>query len=98
MNLRASRDTRRHSRAPERRTLAGMDEARRVLERLERIDRLRAGGGSRLVLLAELRKLVEEGDAWLAAEAGETGRARQALDVCRRRLDGEGGGIAVVQA
>jgi hypothetical protein len=72
-----------------------MDEARRVLERLERIDRLRSGGGSRLVLLAELRKLVEEGEAWVASEPSGTERARAALDTCRRRLDGEGGGVAI---
>jgi hypothetical protein len=75
-----------------------MDEARRVLERLERIDRLQAGGGSRLALLAELRMLVEEGEAWVAAETGGTERARDALAVCRRRLDAEGGGVAVAHA
>jgi hypothetical protein len=75
-----------------------MDEARRVLERLERIERLRAGGGSRLVLLAELRKLVEEGEAWLAVEGGGTERARDAIDACRRRLEDEGGGVAIAPA
>lgn len=95
---RASRDTSRHTRASEPPTLAGMEEARRVLERLDRIDRLRAVGASRLVLLAELRKLVDEGEAWVAAEAGGTERARDALDACRGRLEDAGGGIAVVHA
>jgi hypothetical protein len=63
-----------------------MDEARRVLARLERIDRLREGGGSRLAVLAELRRLLEEGEAWLAAEPAGTERAREALDRARDRL------------
>jgi hypothetical protein len=67
-----------------------VDEARRVLERLERIDRLRAGGGPRVVVLAEVRKLLEEGEAWLAAESGGAERAQHALDACRRRLDEPG--------
>jgi hypothetical protein len=95
---RATRHTWRHTRASEPLTLAGMEEARRVLERLDRIDRLRAGGASRLVLLAELRKLVDEGEAWVAAEAGGTQRARDALDACRGRLEDGGGGIAVAHA
>ena len=62
-----------------------MDEARQVLERLERIDRLRAGG-RRGAILAEVRKLLEEGEAWLAAEPAGTDSAREALDACRLRL------------
>jgi hypothetical protein len=71
-----------------------MDEARQVLERLERIDRLRDGGGSRVVVLAEVRKLLEEGEAWLAAEGPGTGPAREALDACRERLSEQGGDAA----
>lgn len=63
-----------------------MDEARQVLERLERIDRLRASGGRRGAILAEVRKLLEEGEAWLAAEPAGTGRAREALEACRVSL------------
>lgn len=63
-----------------------MDEARRVLATLERIERLRAGGGSRVALLAEVRRLLEEGEAWLAAEPEGTERAREALDRARDRL------------
>ncbi|HEX2111327.1 MAG TPA: hypothetical protein VHF67_07220 [Gaiellaceae bacterium] len=74
-----------------------MEEARRVLERLERIERLRAGGGSRLVLLAELRQLVEEGEAWIAVEGGATDRAREAIEACRRKLE-DGGDVAVAPA
>jgi hypothetical protein len=68
-----------------------MDEARRVLERLERIDRLREGGGPRPLVLGEVRKLLEEGEAWLAAEAGGTERAREALDATRARVAKTGG-------
>jgi len=63
-----------------------MDEARQVLERLERIDRLRTSGGQRGAILAEVRKLLEEGEAWLVAEPAGTGPAREALDACRLRL------------
>jgi len=63
-----------------------MDEARRVIATLERIDRLREGGGSRLAILSELRRLLEEGEAWLAAEPEGTERAREALDRARDRL------------
>jgi hypothetical protein len=68
-----------------------MDEARDVLERLARIDRLRRGGGSRVVVLAEVRKLLEEGEAWVAAEGSGTERASDALEACRGRLADEGG-------
>ena len=68
-----------------------------MIERLERIERLRAGGGSRPALLAELRALVTEGEAWLAAEGRGTERARDALDACRRRLD-HGGASAPAAA
>jgi hypothetical protein len=63
-----------------------VDEARRVIERIGRIERLRDGGGSKRALIAELRKLLEEGEAWLAVEPDGTERARAALDRCRRRL------------
>ncbi len=61
-----------------------------MLDRLERIDRLRRAGGSRLVILAEVRQLLEEGEAWLVAEPEGTERARDALEACRRRLASEG--------
>jgi hypothetical protein len=75
-----------------------MEEARRVLDRLERIDRLRSAGGSRTLVLAEVRKLLEEGEAWLAVEPSETERARRALESCRRRLDEPGGSPASTPA
>jgi hypothetical protein len=63
-----------------------VDEARRVMERLERIDELRRAEAPAPVLLAEVRSLLAEGERWLAVEhAG--GRAHDALDRCRTSLD-----------
>ena len=61
-----------------------MDEARRVLERLDRIDDLKRTGAPAEDLLAEVRALLRDGEAWLAREPGGTERARTALDRCRR--------------
>lgn len=66
-----------------------MDEARTVLERLDRIEeleRLEAPAGD---LLAELRGLVRDAEAWLRAEP-ETHGAVEALASCRGALDVEG--------
>jgi hypothetical protein len=62
-----------------------MDEARQVAERLRRIEELRdaeAGAGQ---LIGELRALLSEGEAWLAAE--RAGAARAGSDA------GEDGGL-----
>jgi len=65
-----------------------MDEARRVIERLERIEELRRAEAPPPVLLAEVRSLLAEGEHWLAVEhAG--GRAREALDRCRVSIEGQ---------
>jgi hypothetical protein len=67
-----------------------MDEARRVLERLERIEKLRGGGAPAAVLLREVRALLSDGERWLASERPEgLDDARAALDRCRARM-GEG--------
>jgi hypothetical protein len=64
-----------------------MDEARQVLERLERIDALRREGAPAADLLREVRSLLAEGERWLAAEKPEgIDRARAALAVCREGL------------
>ena len=64
-----------------------MDEARRVLERLERIDALRLAGAPAADLLAEVRGLLSEGERWIAAEkTGEVERARVALANCQAGL------------
>ena len=65
-----------------------MDEARRVIDRLERIDRLRGGGAPAAVLLGEVRALLVDGERWLATERPEgLDEARAALDRCRDGFD-----------
>lgn len=64
-----------------------MDEARLVLERLERIERLRDDGAPAAVLLGEVRALLSEGERWLATERPEgLDAARAALARCRAGL------------
>jgi hypothetical protein len=61
-----------------------MDEARAVLERLGRIERLRREGALPPVLLDELRLLLGEAEEWSRLEGGDAGeravaRLREAL-------------------
>jgi hypothetical protein len=64
-----------------------MDEARQILERLDRIDALRRDGAPSADLLAEVRHLLAEGERWLAAEKPDgVERARAALDGCQAGL------------
>jgi hypothetical protein len=80
-----------------------VDEARTVIRRLERIEALRRSRAPAGELLGEVRRLLAEGEAWLAAErpAGDarngngvaaggpgTEDAAAALADCRRRLSG----------
>jgi hypothetical protein len=68
-----------------------MDEARRVLHRLDRIETLRRTDAPAAVLLVQLRRLLAEGERWLAAERLSGGDpARRALDHCRTRLTAHG--------
>jgi hypothetical protein len=55
-----------------------MDEARAVLNRLERIEALEREGGDTRSLLAELRELVREAAEW--ADAERDPRAREAAE------------------
>ena len=72
-----------------------MDEARHVLERLERIDALRRKGAPAPDLLAEVRSLLAEGERWIAAERpDDVGRARAALADCRAGLAAESEEVA----
>ena len=67
-----------------------MDEARAVVRRLRRIealDRARAPAGS---LLAEVRELLTEAEAWVRAEPGGTEAAEEALERCRETLKAGG--------
>jgi hypothetical protein len=50
-----------------------MEEARRVLERLERIDALDRAGAAPQELLGELRELLREAEAWASVEGGDAG-------------------------
>ncbi|MBA3401717.1 MAG: hypothetical protein H0U05_06980 [Actinobacteria bacterium] len=61
-----------------------MDEARAVLERLERIEALDRAGAERAELLPELRALLEEAEWWSSAEGGDAGEA--AVDNLRTAL------------
>jgi hypothetical protein len=64
-----------------------MEEARQVLERLERIDALRREGAPAVDLLAEVRSLLAEAERWIAAERSESvEQARAALADCRAGL------------
>jgi hypothetical protein len=72
-----------------------MDEARRVLERLERIERLRGAGAPATLLLGEVRALLADGERWLASERPEgLDEARTALDRCRAEISEEKGVVA----
>jgi len=63
-----------------------MDEARAVLERLERIEGLEASGAPAAVLLAEVRGLLADAEAWVRTEPSGTDLAESALERCREAL------------
>ena len=79
-----------------------MEEARNVIRRLERIESLRHVQAPAEELLAEVKQLLAEGEAWLAAErsgaradggagwtelrTSETAAAAAALEGCRATL------------
>jgi hypothetical protein len=62
-----------------------VDEARAVLERLERIEKLELAGGPPGELLAELRLLVREAEAWARRERDH--EAQAAVARCADALD-----------
>ena len=62
-----------------------------MIERLERIEQLCRAEAPAGVLLGEVRRLLAEGEEWLAAERGHGGeRARAAFEDLRGRLDPAG--------
>ena len=64
-----------------------MEEARQLIQRLDRIEALRRDEAPTAVLLAEVRALLSDGERWLAAEpGGDLGGARAALERCRDEL------------
>jgi hypothetical protein len=64
-----------------------MEEARAVMRRLERIEALEREGVRPEQLLAEVRELLREGEAWLLRESADSGSAATALDRCRMAHD-----------
>jgi hypothetical protein len=64
-----------------------MDEARAVMRRLRRIEALEREQARPQTVLAEVRALLVEADAWVSAERGGTERAAEALARCRAELE-----------
>jgi hypothetical protein len=70
-----------------------MEEARRVLDRLDRIEDLQRGVAPPRVLLEEVRALLGEAEEWVRSESGGA-RAEHALECVREALDrGETGAL-----
>jgi hypothetical protein len=63
-----------------------MDEARTVLRRLRRIEALEREGAPARWLLAEVRALIDEAEAWVDAEGPGADLAEAALGRCRDSL------------
>ena len=61
-----------------------MDEARAVMDRLERIESLERGGASPDVVLEELRGLVRDAETWARLEGDA--RAVAAVERCEAAL------------
>jgi hypothetical protein len=68
-----------------------MDEATRVLTRLERIEALDRGEVGPGVILGELRALIGEAEAWARLEGDE--RARGAARAAAEKLRGKAEGM-----
>jgi hypothetical protein len=64
-----------------------MDEARHVLRRLDRIERLDRDGARAGALLAEVRLLVGEAECWLRAEPAAPAAAAAAVRATRLVLE-----------
>lgn len=64
-------------------TFAPMDEAHAVIDRLDRIETLEREGATPAALLAEVRELLGEAEAWVESERGDTAPAADALERCR---------------
>jgi hypothetical protein len=50
-----------------------MEQARRVLERLDRIESMQQADAGPAELLGELRALLDEAEAWVRVEGGDAG-------------------------
>ena len=71
-----TRHTRSHLRVVSSPTVRRVEEDPRVEEQLHRIDGLRGGKTDRVVLIAEVRKLLAEAEAALAAREGDPAGAK----------------------
>jgi hypothetical protein len=65
-----------------------MEEARRVLARLERIEALDREQALPGTLLSELRALLAEAEEWARAERTAPETALEAVERCRQMLEG----------
>jgi hypothetical protein len=63
-----------------------MEEARAVLARLDRIEALDREGAPAAIMLAEVRALLAEAEAWVRTEPAGTDLAEEALERCRAAL------------
>ena len=63
-----------------------MDEARRVLARLKRIEALEHDRAGPRILLGELRALLGEAEAWARSEHDVPDPALEAVERCRHKL------------
>lgn len=61
-----------------------MDEARAVIRRLDRIETLERVGAAAPTVLAELRELVREAEAWARLEDDD--RALRAVELCEEAM------------
>jgi hypothetical protein len=64
-----------------------MEEARNVMSRLRRIELLEREDAPAEALLNEVRLLLAEAEAWVAAEPGGMRRAEAALGRCKDALE-----------
>ena len=75
-----------------------MEEARALLDRLERIETLEREGAPTRTVLAEVHALLGEAEAWVAAERDGTDLAEQALRRCRDAVATHGGTTHAAEA
>jgi hypothetical protein len=68
--------------------IGDVEEARRVLARLERIEALDRQQAPPGMLLTELRALLTEAEAWVRTERTAPDAALEAVERCRLMLEG----------
>jgi hypothetical protein len=64
-----------------------MEEAQQVLERLRRIELLEQEEAPAPAILAEVRELLTEAEAWVRVEGGGDARAQAGVDRLREALE-----------